>query len=69
VTLEYFERWEDMSLQVSSWLMGQVLLDIQAKIQASSKDYNYTNNLFKLIKGLVLGLGLLWLKAAALCPI
>jgi hypothetical protein len=58
-----------MSLQVSSWLTGQVSLDIQAKIQASSKDYNYADDLFELIKGLVLGSGSLRLKAAALRPI
>ncbi|CEL09510.1 hypothetical protein ASPCAL12645 [Aspergillus calidoustus] len=64
-----YAAWEDMSLQVASWLTGQVSEEYQRRLQSYSKNIDMADDRYEAIKDIALGSGTLRLKAAALKPI
>ncbi|KAJ0420331.1 hypothetical protein BJY00DRAFT_141959 [Aspergillus carlsbadensis] len=61
--------WEEMSFQVACWLTGQISEEHQNRLQSYSKNIDLADDRFEAIKDIVMGLGTLRLKAAALKPI
>ncbi|KAL2812508.1 hypothetical protein BJX63DRAFT_396518 [Aspergillus granulosus] len=62
----HYTTWEDMSLQVGYWLIGQCSEEVQEQLRSSSKSIEFADEIFDVIRGIMLGQGSLQLKAAGL---